>query len=789
MNILDIAIETLRASVIAMLLILLWQRGRKESLMRLDGWREIILGVSLILFATILDITDNFPMLSKFVIIGDTPVTVFLKTVVGYLGGDILLFIGFWRWILLVPKLDKVRRDLQEQEARFRAMVETSTDWVWAINKTGQYTYASPLVTKLLGYSPEEVLGRFPSDFMAPEEAVRLNTAFADIVSDKRPFFLLEKNCLHKNGRMVILESSGRPLFDPAGEFVGYQGIDRDITERKQVLTALRDSELRYRNLAERSPLAIQVFSPDGITLRVNAAWEKLWNTPFSALEQYNVLEDRQLEELGVLPWLKKAFSGECVEIPVVEYDKAKTPQVPSNGGTLWIRTFAYPVQGEDKRIMEVVVIQEDVTKSRQAQALVEQSESHLRAILNSTSECVKLVSEDGILLAMNPAGLALFEAESETALLGQCVYSFVAPEYREMYASFNERVCDGEPGSLQFEVVGLHGSRHWVETRAVPFQFESGKPVQLAFTRQIDELKQAEALLKQQKEYLKAIFETEPECVKVLSVDGRLDDINPAGLKMLEVDSLEEARQSGWFEFIEVGYRKAFAKLHKRVCAGESATLEFLIKGKKGAERWLETHATPLRDANGNITSLLGITRDITEHKLFQQTLEQQARTDFLTGVNNRRYFMELVELELSRAVRYKIPLSLYMMDIDFFKEINDLHGHKAGDMVLIKLGKVCKEILREVDIIGRIGGEEFAIMLPETDKDKALDAAERLREAISNTPVPLEDGLPIRFTVSIGMTSMISVEDNLDMLLNRADKGLYEAKQNGRNKVCAAF
>ena len=789
MNSLDIAIETLRALVIATLLILLWHRGRKESLTSLDGWREIICGVSLILFATVLDITDNFPGLNKFVIVGDTPVEVFLKTVVGYLGGDILLFIGFWRWILLVPKLDKARSDLQTQEARFRAMVETSTDWIWTINATGRYTYASPLVTKLLGYLPEELLGRTPFDFMPPEEAKRVGVLFAEIARVKRPFFLLENTCLHKNGELIVLESSGTPLFDVTGTFIGYQGIDRDITERKRVIAALHDSELRYRTLAERSPLAIQVFAPDGTTLRVNAAWEKLWQTPFSALECYNVLEDKQLERLGILPWLKKAFSSECVEIPVTEYDKAKTPEVPSNGGKLYIRTFAYPVLAEDGQLLEVVAIQEDVTKSQQAQKLLEQSESHLRAILDSTSECVKLVAKDGTVLAMNPAGLSLFEAESEKEIFGKCIYSIISPEYRELYEAFNKRICNGQSGSLQFEIVGLKGRRHWMETRAVPFGLGNDEWGQLAFTRQIDELKQAEALLKQQKEYLKAIFETEPECVKVLSLDGHLDDMNPAGLKMLEVDSLEEAQQFGLSEFIDVSYRKAFAKLHQRVCSGESAFLEFPIKGKKGTERWLETHATPLRDAKGNIVSLLGITRDITEHKLFQQKLEQQARTDFLTCVNNRRYFMELAELELSRAIRYKTPLSLYMMDIDFFKDINDLHGHKAGDMVLIKLGKVCKETLREVDIIGRIGGEEFAILLPETDKDKAFEAAERLREAINNAQVPLEGGLPIRFTVSIGVTSMVSLEDNLDVLLNRADKGLYQAKKNGRNNVCTVM
>lgn len=148
----------------------------------------------------------------------------------------------------------------------------------------------------------------------------------------------------------------------------------------------------------------------------------------------------------------------------------------------------------------------------------------------------------------------------------------------------------------------------------------------------------------------------------------------------------------------------------------------------------------------------------------------------------------MEQAELELNRAVRYGNALSLLMLDIDFFKRVNDAHGHRAGDAVLKKLVEVCREILREVDIIGRIGGEEFAILLPETASDEAVDVAERLREVMENTKVPLEDGLPLRFSLSIGVTSLTSKDDNVDVLLNSADKALYSAKNSGRNKVCVS-
>lgn len=296
------------------------------------------------------------------------------------------------------------------------------------------------------------------------------------------------------------------------------------------------------------------------------------------------------------------------------------------------------------------------------------------------------------------------------------------------------------------------------------------------------------QAKLRQQREYLRAIIENEPECVKVVAPNGRLIEMNAAGLRMLEVDSLEEAQSFGLLEFIDPEHREPFIALHKNVIAGNSGKLEFLIKGKKGTVRWLDTHAVPLRNAEGEVINLLGITRDITERKSFQHQLEHQAHVDYLTGVNNRGHFVHLAEIELARALRYEKRLSICMLDIDLFKQVNDTHGHKIGDLVLIRLAEVCKQTLREIDVIGRLGGEEFAILLPETDQKEAAEVAERLRLSIAAARIPLNDGLPITITVSIGVASLASSDDNLDVLMNMADKALYQAKNSGRNRVCTA-
>lgn len=169
-------------------------------------------------------------------------------------------------------------------------------------------------------------------------------------------------------------------------------------------------------------------------------------------------------------------------------------------------------------------------------------------------------------------------------------------------------------------------------------------------------------------------------------------------------------------------------------------------------------------------------------------QELEYRARFDPVTGVANRRYFAEMVETEITRSSRYGKPLSILMMDIDNFKEVNDAYGHQAGDNVLQAVNKTCKIVLREVDTVGRWGGDEFAILLPETPPAIAVQVAERLRVAIGSTAVSLEIHSPFHFSVSIGCASRITKDDNMDTILNLADKALYDAKRTGRNRVCAA-
>ncbi|MDH4252759.1 MAG: PAS domain S-box protein, partial [Nitrospira sp.] len=176
------------------------------------------------------------------------------------------------RWIAGELDRQESEQALRASELKFRTFVETTRDWVWEVNEHAIYTYASPRIREILGYEPEEVIGKTPFDLMPPDEAIRVAGLFGPIAAARQPFTLLENTNHHKNGRLVVLETSGTPIFDSAGTFRGYHGIDRDISARKRTEEALRASELRLQHFVAEAPVGLCILDENWRAISANKA-------------------------------------------------------------------------------------------------------------------------------------------------------------------------------------------------------------------------------------------------------------------------------------------------------------------------------------------------------------------------------------------------------------------------------------------------------------------------------------------------------------------------------------
>lgn len=303
---------------------------------------------------------------------------------------------------------------------------------------------------------------------------------------------------------------------------------------------------------------------------------------------------------------------------------------------------------------------------------------------------------------------------------------------------------------------------------------------------------RQALNWLKVRERNLREITGTMSDGLLVMDNAGRITFANKAVTTMLGYE-LDEMLGQDMHELMHVNADgtqapRSECKMLKVLETGATyRSLEEIFRRKDGSLLPVSVSASVLvtnTDSSGIVVAF----HDITEIKHFERELERRAQTDVLTELNNRRYFYELAEQELLRARRYGKSLAFLMLDVDHFKQVNDTYGHYAGDAVLRKLSEVCLHTLREIDIVGRFGGEEFVVLMPETEAAHALDAAERLRLEIAAADVVIDSGESIRFTVSIGVTCLCADDENIDAVLKRADTALYQVKKAGRNQVMLA-
>jgi len=285
-------------------------------------------------------------------------------------------------------------------------------------------------------------------------------------------------------------------------------------------------------------------------------------------------------------------------------------------------------------------------------------------------------------------------------------------------------------------------------------------------------------------------LYENAPCGYHSLDSRGRVLKINRTELDWLGYRADEVIDKLDYRDFVTPETRTAFDAAFQQVLSqAQEGAAECELLRRDGTTLPVAIQATAQVTEDGFQYSRATVF-DLSERKQLEARLEKQAMTDPLTGLGNRRYLEDQAAMEIARARRSGAPLSLIAVDLDHFKRINDTHGHAVGDLVLQAFANTARQQLREGDVVCRMGGEEFALLLPDTSREQALQVAERLRQAVVTTPAEVEPGAvaggQLTYSASLGVTQVNAGETLLKPAIKRADQGLYAAKEAGRNRVC---
>lgn len=275
-------------------------------------------------------------------------------------------------------------------------------------------------------------------------------------------------------------------------------------------------------------------------------------------------------------------------------------------------------------------------------------------------------------------------------------------------------------------------------------------------------------------------------EAIAIANADGVVEYANPAFERLSGYQLNELQGKARLDTLLLADHPEQQDDMLQALIAGETWRGELASHHRDGHEYFETVSVSPVLSPEGRVQYTVAIKHDISDAKQLQAELQRLANTDELTGLYNRRQFMQRTGEEIARSQRWERPLTLAMLDLDHFKQLNDRYGHAFGDDVLRRFAACCQTTVRLEDVCGRLGGEEFAILLPDTDRYSASQVMERVREAVASLQLdnPL-GGAPVQFTVSIGLSELYPGDATATPMMARADAALYLAKQEGRNQV----
>lgn len=553
------------------------------------------------------------------------------------------------------------------------------------------------------------------------------------------------------------------------------------VSNRAEATSTEPDQELeRFRLLEQVSQEAIVVFDEQFRCLWVSAPLLRICNYREDELigrpgsdfvtPEYRDLTKNHLQHNHLEPFEAMLYRGDGSSFPAL------------------IQASRAEYQGREVRVLSF----HDITSSKRQQIRYEQAYAELSSIFNHSMTGIIQLDSKRIIHRSNRRFAEIFGYASPAELEGQSISLIYLSreEFEEVGRHYKSTLL--EKGLVEFEQRYRRKDGTVLWAKVVGKAVDSNTPPDLDkgviwILEDITEHKRTQDNLEQAYAELDTFFTNSMFGILVLREGRKIYRLNQRGAEILGYKDANEpiGKSVSEFHLSKKNFDAFGEQFFQSLVHKEAMSVEWPMKRKDGTEVWLKISGKAV-DTNTPADLKKGVVwvfDDITASRINEQRLIEIATIDALTQVNNRRHFLELAQREFAINQRHQRTLSVLMLDLDYFKSINDQHGHDVGDKALVAFAKLCNENLRQGDIFGRMGGEEFAAILPDTGIDQARQTAERIRSGLESSS--RKEGSPIPpLTVSIGVTSA-GPDKSLPDALKQSDLALYQAKRAGRNQV----
>lgn len=497
-------------------------------------------------------------------------------------------------------------------------------------------------------------------------------------------------------------------------------------------------------------------------------------------LQRETVLADPSLAFEPFHPDERAAFTALHEQVVAEKRPLYWEGRIVVQGLTRWVRIESIPRPGPDgSTIWEGVMV--DITSQQQALDALEQERTLLNTVLSHVSAHVYMKDSQGRYLYANPCAQRQL-GSGPGGVLGRSDEELLPAEVAASVRQVDEQVLRlGLPCFCQEMLPDPSGTERIFLSEKLPYRQPGQPDCLIGFSTDITEMRSAYQQLAESEEHFRLLAENVSDVVFRLSPEGRILWVSPSLTAALGWLPEEWIGRLGTDFLVHQGQAEQFRENSRRLRNGECCVrARDEVRARDGSIHWVETQAGPYRNARGEIDGSVSSFRLIDQQVAIEKQLQQLAITDDLTGIANRRHLDALLDRGIERADYYNEPHSLILCDIDYFKAINDQHGHHTGDRVLIDFSRHVQLLLRRSDVFGRWGGEEFLILLPQADLDAAHSLAQKLCRKIAASRFS-----PVgRVTASFGVAERRPREDK-DAWLRRVDAALYTAKGAGRNRV----